>query len=94
MAKKIKNENTEKDFSESKTPVINSDLDFYSLEQASERLRVNERFLRNAISSGDLKAKRVGGKLIFIMHDDLTKFIQSGEDAKETARQIRKDTEG
>ena len=55
--------------------------DFYTLEKAALKLEVTERYVRDQIGSGELKAfKR--GKRFYILHTDLIKFIESGKDAK------------
>ena len=57
------------------------DNDFYTLEKAALKLEVTERYIRDQIANGELKAfKR--GKRFYILHSDLVKFIESGKEAK------------
>jgi excisionase family DNA binding protein len=56
--------------------------DFYTLEKASDKLEVTERYVRDQIANGELKAfKR--GKRFYILHSDLIEFVKTGKDAKE-----------
>lgn len=59
------------------------DLDFYTVEQAAQRVGFGTRYITDAIDSKELKAYRKGKK-IFIMHNDLLDFIKSGGDALDT----------
>ena len=53
-----------------------NDMDFYTVEQAAEKLNVSDRYIRDQISKGSLKAfKR--GKRHYIFHSDLVSFIRS-----------------
>ena len=57
--------------------------EIYTLEKVAEKLDVSERYIRDQISNGDLKAfKR--GRRFYILHTDLVNFVQSGNDAKDT----------
>ena len=54
--------------------------DFYTLEKVAEKLEVTERYVRDQIANGELKAfKR--GKRFYVLHTDLIKFIENGKDA-------------
>lgn len=52
--------------------------DFYTIGQAAEKMQVNERFIRDAISNGKLKAYKQG-KRQYILHSDLIDFIRAGK---------------
>ena len=65
--------------------------DFYTLEKVAEKLEVTERYVRDQIANGELKAfKR--GKRFYILHSDLIKFIETGKEGKDIKG--LKDTEG
>jgi excisionase family DNA binding protein len=48
---------------------INAEL--YSVRTAAEKLKVHPNTIRNLIKSGDLKAERIGSKIIRIKSTDL-----------------------
>ena len=52
--------------------------DFYTVKTASEETTFSERYLRDMIGKGKLKATKTG-TVWFIRHEDLTTFIFSGE---------------
>ncbi|MBL7817263.1 MAG: helix-turn-helix domain-containing protein [Saprospiraceae bacterium] len=56
--------------------------DFYTLEIAAAKLEVTERYIRDQISNGSLKAYK-RGKRFYILHSDLIDFIKNGKDAKD-----------
>ncbi|MBL7815931.1 MAG: helix-turn-helix domain-containing protein [Saprospiraceae bacterium] len=56
--------------------------DFYTLEKAAEKLEVTERYVRDQIANGSLKAYK-RGKRFYILHSDLIDFIRNGKDAKD-----------
>ena len=55
--------------------------DFYTLEQAAEKLGVNIRYASEQVQAGNLKATKIG-KRIYVLHSDLIDFIKNGNDAK------------
>ena len=74
------------------------DLDFYTIEQAAQRVGFGERYLMDAINDKSLKAYKTGKKL-FILHSDLIEFVKSGGDALENKAKsnlpnTKKTTEG
>lgn len=56
--------------------------DFYTLEDAAEKLKVTERYIRDQIASGELIAHK-RGKRFYILHSDLVSFIEKGKTDKE-----------
>lgn len=72
---------------------------FYTTEKVAELTGFTERYVRDRISDGSLKAYKTGRKW-FILHSDLVIFIKSETDGKDmsekpkrgTKTQIKKDT--
>ena len=55
--------------------------EFYTLEQAAERLGVTKRWASDQISEGHLNAfKR--GKRIYVLHSDIVAFVMGGKNMK------------
>lgn len=54
--------------------------EIYTLEQAADKLQVTERYVRDQIAAGTLKAYK-RGKRIYVLHSDLIAYIQAGKDA-------------
>ena len=61
--------------------------DFYTLEMTATKLEVTERYVRDQIANGSLRAYK-RGKRFYILHSELIEFIKNGKDAKD------KNTEG
>jgi excisionase family DNA binding protein len=59
-----------------------TDKDFYLIEQASQKLGVTVRYVRDAINDGELKGYK-RGKRFYVLHTDLMEYVKSGKDAKE-----------
>lgn len=55
---------------------------FYTIEEAADKLKVSERTIRDAVNSGELKAYRKG-KRVYILQSDIVEFIKSGVLANE-----------
>jgi len=53
--------------------------DFYTIQQAAEKLGVNERYVRDNLSKGVLKGYK-RGKRVYVFHADLLEFIRTGKD--------------
>jgi excisionase family DNA binding protein len=49
---------------------------FITVAEAAEELRVTERFIRKVIATGDLRAVKVGGRLVRIRRDDLEALLR------------------
>ena len=56
--------------------------DFYTLEMTATKLEVTERYVRDQIANGSLKAYK-RGKRFYVLHSDLIDFVRNGKDAKE-----------
>jgi len=69
--------------------------DFYTVKMASEETTFTERYLRDMINKGKLKATKTG-TIWFIRHEDLTDFVFSGDNTteKEDKPKKSKTTEG
>ncbi len=52
--------------------------DFYTVKTASEETTFSERYIRDMIGKGKLKATKTG-TVWFIKHEDLTAFVFSGD---------------
>lgn len=59
--------------------VIVGQMDFYTLEQLSERLGTTTRHLQTLISNNKLKAAKVGKRLI-VLNSDVIEFLKSEND--------------
>ena len=55
--------------------------DFYTVEEACERLKVSKRSLEDELRSGNLKASKRFSRW-YIMHKDLLAYLQSGKEKK------------
>ena len=56
--------------------------DFYTLEMTATKLEVTERYVRDQIANGSLKAYK-RGKRFYILHSELIEFIKNGKDTKD-----------
>lgn len=63
--------------------------DFYTVKTASEETTFSERYIRDMISKGKLKATKTG-TVWFIKHEDLKAFIFSGDTATEKEAKPKK----
>lgn len=48
---------------------------FLSVAEAADDLHVTERFIRKLIANGDLRAVKIGSRLVRIRRDDLERLI-------------------
>jgi excisionase family DNA binding protein len=55
------------------------DPEYLSIQGAAKRIKVNPNTIRNLIKSGDLKAVRIGSKIIRIKSTDLEALFTSVE---------------
>jgi excisionase family DNA binding protein len=62
------------------TSVINNKF-AYSIEQISEQTSLSKAFLRNEIQIGNLKAKRVGRRVL-VMSSALIEYLEGKADVK------------
>ena len=53
--------------------------DFYTIEQAAEKMQVSERYLGDCIRNKTLKAHKQG-KRFYILHSDLLQFITTSKE--------------
>lgn len=56
--------------------------DFYTVKTASELTTFSERYIRDMIGKGKLKATKTG-TVWFIKHEDLTAFVFSGDNTSD-----------
>ena len=66
--------------------------DFYTVKMASEETTFSERYLRDMIGMGKLKATKTG-TVWFIKHEDLITFVFSGDNTKPKIENQSKPTE-
>lgn len=59
---------------------MNND-EIYTLDKLAVKLEVTERYIRDQIAAGELKAYK-RGKRFYVLHSDLIEFIKAGKDAK------------
>ncbi|HUX71439.1 MAG TPA: helix-turn-helix domain-containing protein [Cellulomonadaceae bacterium] len=53
-----------------------SRLEFLTVAQAAEELHVTERFIRKLIATGDLRAVKVGARVVRIRRTDLDDLLR------------------
>ncbi|OIQ89617.1 helix-turn-helix domain protein [mine drainage metagenome] len=53
-----------------------SRLEFLTVAQAAEELHVTERFIRKLIAAGDLRAVKVGARVVRIRRTDLDDLLR------------------
>lgn len=56
-----------------------AESEYLSIQDAAKRIKVNPNTIRNLIKSGDLKAVRIGSKIIRIRSTDLEALFTSVE---------------
>lgn len=55
---------------------VNEKIEFYNLEQLSEKVGIAERTLRELISEGKLKGYKKNGRY-FVLHNDFIDYLTS-----------------
>lgn len=52
--------------------------DVYTIEEAAEKLKVTDRYIRDQISAGEIKAYK-RGRRFYILHSDLIDYVKAGK---------------